>query len=209
MRNLLVAVAAVGALAFAGAANAALLDFTDSSTPLSGTIDGVHYDVSATGGAITNSQAQDGNTCGTTDLACEVDGLGVNDDEVSDMIKTGESITIDFGQKVAITGIALLDLFQSYNGIEEAVITWDGGSFSIFGSEIVNSGASGLATWIGSIITTSITFTASNIFGDDGINDFAVAALRVEAVPLPAALPLFLAGLAGLGFARGRKRKAA
>ncbi|MBI1365645.1 MAG: VPLPA-CTERM sorting domain-containing protein, partial [Alphaproteobacteria bacterium] len=46
-------------------------------------------------------------------------------------------------------------------------------------------------------------------YGDDGANDFAVAALSYEPVPLPAALPLFLAGLAGLGFARGRKRQAA
>lgn len=41
-------------------------------------------------------------------------------------------------------------------------------------------------------------------FGVDNIN-FTFADREV---PLPAALPMFLAGLAGLGFARGRKRRA-
>ncbi|MBI1365909.1 MAG: hypothetical protein GC153_08120, partial [Alphaproteobacteria bacterium] len=114
MRKIMATMVAVGAFAFAGAANAAILDFTDPTTPLSTAA----YTVTSTGGVITNSQPQDGSTCATKlpVLACEVDGLGVTDDEVTNTIRTGESLTITFNQDVAIDGIALLDLFQNRQG---------------------------------------------------------------------------------------------
>ena len=39
--------------------------------------------------------------------------------------------------------------------------------------------------------------------------DFYLEAMEISDVPIPAALPLLLSGLAGLGFASRRKKKAA
>jgi hypothetical protein len=50
-------------------------------------------------------------------------------------------------------------------------------------------------------------FTLSN--GNIGIRDLSFQASPVSPVPLPAALPLFLAGLAGLGFIGWRKNRRA
>ncbi|HXI87921.1 MAG TPA: VPLPA-CTERM sorting domain-containing protein [Parvularculaceae bacterium] len=213
MRALLAVFA--GSLALAGAAKAAVLDFTSSATGApSGSVAGVAYSIISSG-ALTNAQAQDGGSCAGHGLACQIDGLGVGDDEITSgavgTLQTGESLTVTFSQQVQLTGVALLDLFYSNRGVEVATISWQGGSTTISASELSNTGLSGFAALnsLVGVVTNFVSFTAANLFGDDGNNDFAVAALSFEPVPLPAALPLFLAGLAGLGFARGRKRKAA
>ena len=59
-----------------------------------------------------------------------------------------------------------------------------------------------------SIITGAATLIGANGIG--GIDGLAwIESLEVSDVPVPAALPLFLAGMAGLGFAGRRNRKSA
>ncbi|MBI1365644.1 MAG: VPLPA-CTERM sorting domain-containing protein [Alphaproteobacteria bacterium] len=215
MRVLLAAGAVAGALTLACAANAALLDFTSGAAGVpTGTVAGVSYAITSNG-VVTNNEAQDGSSCFGHGLACEIDGLGVGDDEITggapNTLQTGEWLTVTFDRQVRLTGVAVLDLFYSNRGAEAATIAWQGGSATISAAELEDSGLSGFAAlnFITGVLTNFVSFTAANLFGDNGNNDYAVAALSYEPVPLPAALPLFLAGLAGLGFARARKRQTA
>jgi hypothetical protein len=50
-----------------------------------------------------------------------------------------------------------------------------------------------------------LQFNFASSFTSNGTNTAEYLIATVEQVPLPAALPMFLAGLAGLGFARGRR----
>ena len=96
---------------------AATLDFTTNPfIGANGNFAGTTYAISATGGSLSFSQSQDGNTC--VGLYCTTDGLGVDndtggfddDDEISSN-GGGQSIIINFGQQILITGFSFLDLF--------------------------------------------------------------------------------------------------
>jgi hypothetical protein len=201
-------ISAIFALGFAGTANAALLDFTDRTAvpdgAMAGSVAGTTYALSATGGAISYGENQDGSTCPAL-LACERDGLGITDDEIT---ATSESLLIEFGVDVRITAIHLLDLFIG-TGTEQARIEYDGGVILINAAEALGSGLSGYMLLATDIVTGFLRFSGLALSGDDGSNDYALAALEIEPVPAPAALPLLLSGLAGLAFARSRRRRMA
>jgi hypothetical protein len=98
------------------------------------------------------------------------------------------------------------------NVISLYALTYNGGGVSGDLLFTVNETTSSLSDWM--VYTVSYTAMAgvNGIgFAAEGIENSLggfLDAVSVSEVPLPAALPLFLAGVAGFGFA-GRKRKAA
>ena len=202
----------------AGSASAtSLVDWTANGTPLSGSILGTTYTVSASGGSITNSQVQDGGTCPGF-LACDLDGLGIEDDEISGGINVGEELTVAFDEAIRIKGIHLLDFFSTTDGQgrELAHVSFDGGStFNSYQSSLSETpdGDSGYfeIAGISSPISSIILRAPTSLQGDDnndqlGVNDYALAA--IQAVPLPAPILMLLSALAGLGFISARSRTA-
>jgi len=216
MRNMKAALAVAAAtLGVAGPAAATpILDFTASSpsTPLSGVFQGVSYDITGSD-SVTNSQSQDGNTCPVGVLACELDGVGIVDDEVTaTTVQSGQTLSVEFGAVIRLAGIHFLDLFTADDGDtrEQAQVSVNGGAFTAINAaatERPGDGNSGyLFHALDSVGVTSLTFTAFSDAGlndDLGENDFALAA--IQAVPLPPTLLLMGLGLAGLGLTRRRQ----
>jgi len=205
-------------LAATSAQASTLLDFTSTAVqaavqaPTSGQVAfaGTTATISTTGGALTWNPPQDGSTCDGTALACELDGLGVRDDEISG--GTQESIRIDFGAAVTLDAIYFLDLFSQANGNgqEKALVSYDGGSMEFFSdANETPTGDSGylFMALLPRITTTWLSFMAPDYNPGDGLgrNDYSVAA--ISAVPLPAALPLYGAGLAVMGLVGWRRKR--
>lgn len=190
-------------------ANAAILDFTKSPfIGISGFVAGTTYDVTASGGSLNWSQSHDGSTC--IGLACQIDGLGVRDDEIT---RGNEEIRIEFGTAVRVTGLAFLDLFTSRNGRsrERAVINYDGGSifFDALASQFPGS-TSGFRSENGlNIVTSYLAFTAGGSNDEIGSDDYALAAVTVSAVPLPPSLIMFGIAMGGIGYLARRRKKTA
>jgi len=212
-RSFVAAITALSLAAFGGA-EAATLDFTADGpsalggAALSGSIAGTTYSVSNMGGALTNPSGA-GATCSIlSSLACDRDGLGVGDDEITgpSTVQSGESITVDFGASVVLAGMHLLDLFSNNDG-ESGTITTAAGVLQFFASEASGGGNSGYHFEALNILTDFITFTGDAGSGDDGSNDYAIAALDVREVPVPGAAFLMLSGIAGFVFASRKNRK--
>ena len=202
------------------AAQAALVDFTDSSSYTisgatgSGSAAGFSYDLSATGGNFNNSETGNFPAGSVGPLLGSVDGLGIGDDEIS---TPTQSVTIDFSTNVVISSIFALDLFASSlstDGLEGFSVTSDTGDSvmitaeGIVGDTIGFSETSGLA-----LSGTSFTFTPGSGNDGTGAADFALAGFVAEAavVPLPASMLLLGGALGGIGLVarRNKKRKAA
>lgn len=153
---------------------------------------------------------------GGGDLACDSDGAGVIDDEVSISGYT-QKLTVFFEngagveQLVNISGLQFLDFFM--NGgtgeIESAFVSVNGGpAIELFATEVYAPGGAGhFSQGVSWNNVTSLTLWAGD---NDGLAnaDFALAALEAQAIPLPAAAWLLGAGAVGLGFV-GRRRRAA
>ena len=159
-------------------------------------------------------------------LACDNDGVGVqdggdNDDEISgidpDATPPDQSITVEFSAPVNVLDIHFLDLFflpgddPEPEDQERAIIYANGDrgnevSFIAVEGFATDGGYGFFANPFGNLNISSLTFTAD--FGNDGQGDpdYALAAISVSQIPLPAAGWLLLAGIGGLGaFRRFRK----
>jgi len=211
---------------------AAYLDFTDDSLGLSsiitggysGSIDGVGFTLTSDGTVTLNS---DGGYDGSSTSPCQVgggplkcdksgnrgDGVGIDNDEVSGLSDTLRQIlTLEFETAVSISSIDFLDLYLNPDNSgagEQANVTIDGGTPYTLDA-IADSGDGGYARLVlgGLVIGKKIEFTAFQGINlqDDADNDYALAALTVSAVPVPAAAWLFGTALAGLiGFSRRSK----
>ncbi|MGI1663268.1 VPLPA-CTERM sorting domain-containing protein [Palleronia sp. KMU-117] len=175
-------------------------------------------------------------TCDAVDNRFDV-GFGVqgggNDNEVDGMrngVNKNEYVQVKFGGLVKILGFAGMltyDDSQS-DGTETVVLEYskDGGATfsSVFASAINDDNDpygtgtdNNLFNTVGlafakdlSLLADVVRFRAGGVSPyDDGNANITAAGLEVGVVPVPAALPLLLAGVGALGWASRRKRQLA
>jgi hypothetical protein len=172
--------------------SAALLDFTDNSVGYTGTVDGVGYTLTSTGGAM-NRDEQPGTGCGV--LACDNDGVGAYGGD-NDEIDSDQSLSLDFASPVYVTGLHFLDLFK----IEQVKVVIDGGTPFYLDAVFDIGVGGGYLNYIFTtpILASQIEFFAEFSTGDQGDNNFALAGVNVSAIPLPPAVWLFGSALVGL-----------
>jgi hypothetical protein len=232
------AVVALGAFVSAGSASATtLIDFTDRNQ-WDGQGAGATYsfDYGWFTAAISTNPPQSLNFSQNFDgpesssycqassgpLACQSDGLGVINDEISE----GQSVTVTFSRALRVTGLHFFDLFRSASNpeinFERAVVHLNGDPNHEYTFDAVEVlGAAGpnpedentlgghlfaSVNWGG---VTSMTFFPREGFNDDsGVPDFALAGLQVVPIPLPAAGWGLLTALGGLVLASRRRNKA-
>lgn len=182
-------------LAFSISAQATLIDFTDSSwatainsgSNATATIGNVT--LSANTGYLTfNAGDNAGCIAGkpTNGLACDGDGIGIYNDEISQ--GGSQQVSLNFSEVVNISNIFLLDLFSTEQTGEIAII--DGNEY--YGDNLL-AGGFYAAGFTGQNIT-SIIFSGNL----DSFSDYAIAGIEISPVPLPGAVVLF--GTAILGF---------
>ena len=146
----------------------------------------------------------------STGLACNGDGIGITNDEITE--GGNQTLTVTFDEDligpVNIKAIHLLDLFADERDGETAVISW--------GSETINPKASGSYNPGGYwevnfpydnngdlLIMAGISSFTLTGFGDD-FSDYALARIEFSAVPVPAAFWMF--GTALIGFVAMSRR---
>lgn len=195
--------------------------------PVTVTVGGIDVTVTGVNGASVNQLNFDdtvtspgaafctGGESGGPDFACLSDGAGIggfNADEVDGQ----EQLTVDFSSTVAITAVYLLDFFSiDQNDEEQANIDFNNGTDitvqpqNLFGIDNGYDPVTGLSQ-----VTTRVTFTAGSGNDTFGVGDFAVAGIEFNSldlppidtrIPVPAALPLLLSGIAGLVLVRRRR----
>ena len=201
--------ALAGALALVGAtsASAALLDFTDSSVTFPmGSISGISYSVTGFPQAPKLTVGAPGPT-GV--LVGDNDGIGIKNDEIT---FPGEYVVVTFSKPVTITAAYFLDLFFKERGAtisdtEEAKITIGTVPGVVAASLLAQtSNQIGYGALTGLKLKGS-TFTFFAGPGeDDNSGDYALAALDVAAIPLPAGALLIGTAFGAFGLMRRRKR---
>lgn len=228
-------VVATSMLALAPAANAAMqtIDFTNAS-PWGGVQGQTSF---SSAGVTVSSQGTAGgkltfNAIGASGdparglepcavYACDGDGIGIGDDEVSwKTVGFDQLLELSFDKAVTVTEISFLDLFNEATGREYAYWYYNGDSTakSSLAAPLANNSwpaTNGFAATTGLNVAdvTSITFLVDCAGNNCAANDYALAGIKttgpdsdVSEVPLPAAAWLFGSGLIGLaGIARRRK----
>ncbi len=91
--------------------------------------------------------------------------------------------------------------FYYFDGVTETLVDMLDGDDPMFAGAPYGIG------FINAVITTDSIFNRFKLLS--GSNSFEIANVSISAVPLPAALPLYGAGLAVMGFVGWRKRKKA
>ena len=207
--------AAIVTMAGAMAAAASTIDFTDEgsytagASQATGTTDGTGWTLTPNPNFyfLTYSQEYDGTNDPVTTLALENDGVGVirnpnsTDDEVT---YPRESLTMTFAAEVEVSGFYFLDLFgretvtvYDENNILLTVIASPWGAF--------DNSEGGYVYYAFDATVTSLTFVPGSSNDNRGRPDFALAAIDLAPIPVPAAGLLLLTALGGLGLARRRK----
>ena len=201
----------LAAFVFSAAAQATLIDFTGADWEQAivnggGTTATIgNITLTADNGSLTfNRKDSGGCKAGqpTNGLTCDGDGIGVNNDEITQ--GGSQQITLTFDKAVNITDIILLDLFSAERGYdvngdattgEIAIIE----GIQYFGPNLLAGGY--YATGFSGQAITSIVFSGNL----DSFSDYALAAIEVSAVPIPGAAILFGSALLGFfGFKRRR-----
>lgn len=201
-------------LATSTLASADLIDFTDASAfgasitvvdanTLSGTAVGANWTGISAPEALNFATGGAPGPIGA--LAGDYDGLGINtsatvlDDEIS---FDTQSFTMMFDSIVQLSGLYFLDHFAP----EEVHVSIDGGANQLFLSTAdVTVDPFGYTEFTGlGLVGTSFIFSVGEP-NEVGEPDFALAAVNVSSVPLPAGVLLLGGGLLGLGFMRRRQ----
>ncbi len=193
------------------AANAALLDFTDNATPFAtGPFASTQYTVSGLPKSPNRNQSFDGDaSLVSAPLALDNDGIGIGDDEITYRTPSTELLTVRFDDTVRLTGVHFLDLFEAPDSATEevAMVTVDDKpivlTFGAFQRKMGDNPGYAFA----STDVTGRTFRFSVLSTNDayGDPDYALAALDVAPVPVPAAGLLLVGAIGALGATRRRR----
>lgn len=201
----------MAAMTSVSASAATLIDFTDTTVWTDGSsttvVSGSTVSLSSVGGPITVNPGPIAVDDGGLGLALLGDGLGVNDDEITN---PAQSITVSFsGLGLRVNGFAFLDLFIAKDGSEKEVarVQFNDGTVMTFDAVNVSNGGFGFFGFAPKE-ATSVTFTALSTNDKRANPDLAVAAISVAPIPLPAAGWLFVSALVGMGVL-SRRRNAA
>ena len=140
------------------------------------------------------------------------DGFGVDSgliDREGDEVNNYEALRVSFAGGAYLSGFLLSDLFFENGASERAYYSLDGGAWTmVIPRRDSNRPAATNGLFqvnFAPIFVNSITFGYPGLNLFDRRNDFAVAAVTVNAVPEPATLLLFTTGLAGAFLARRRQ----
>ncbi|MEM8978405.1 MAG: VPLPA-CTERM sorting domain-containing protein [Pseudomonadota bacterium] len=209
LKTLSAGAVALGLSAFA--ANAAVVDFTDSTafsnTDLSESIEGVLITISSNPTGLNfDDNIRDAGALPCASLACDNDGIGINDDEISNPSGVSQSVTVTFSRAVDIVSFAGLDLYADMDGEFLMGETNGGVSATAASIEMFGDGGNGFgeSTVLPFNQTTSMVFTVAATNDALGVADAALASItfNVAPIPLPAGVLLLGGALAGLGLTR-------
>lgn len=223
-------IASAAVMAFAcSAANATLVDFTDRSawTAVSGgiitTVDGLSVSLQAYGAHGATNHTNTGfdgaaSNCGV--LACQSDGIGIADDEVS--FGAGapgeiERLRVTFSEAVTIDSIFFLDLFAAVRGDHAAAemayvrandsdvawAAWTGtatDTTGLFEATASNTTAASHSNALINVTMLDFFTTDFGWFEAPANSDFALAGLQIRRaqVPEPSSWALFGIALGAL-----------
>ena len=227
MNTRLLSVLAASALAFSTSAHALFVDFTDESGNFTGTglssatvvVGGVTVTLSATPAMNFSDNLADESSSDFCDgfsgtpssptFACDSDGAGIGDDEING----DEVLKVSFSKTVEVTAYYFLDFFFEVEDEESANVDFNNGfDEDVMADEPFEIDADGFFERTGlSQNTSTVTFVALDSNDLQGVGDFALAGLEFNLIegepeiPVPAALPLILTGIAGLALFRRRR----
>ncbi len=180
-------------------------------------------------GATTVVSDQEGSTTWAALASSEADGVlyavdAFGGNRLKSITPSGDVTAIGSGMNIFVAGMAYDDLNGIlYAATANALYTIDTatGAASLIGALGFNSPLLGLAYDedsqtlyanagnLGALFVIDVTSGLGTFVGLNGAALIdGLAWVSDAAIPLPAALPLFLAGAAGLGFARKRRRRA-
>lgn len=227
------AVAAAMLAAGTMSASAALIDFTTSPAPLTGTAPwGGNYSLAgfnSDGSPATITKST--NTPNSCDPSCLTygdgttldganDGLGIKTDEITGVMPP-EYITVTFDNVVRLTGMYFFDAYSNGEHPNDSKYEVEIGNVSVGGTLSTPPVADGSAVGFQDptfnslrglayndsldLIGDTFTFWADNTNDDVADPDVALAALRIAPVPLPASALLLLGAVGGLAAVRRKK----
>lgn len=169
-------------------------------------LDGNDVTVSLSSNGTLTFTAFDGDNS-VADLAFDYDGVGVGDDEITN---GGEEVTVSFSVPVLVRAFSFLDLYRAQNDqdYEVALVYLNGDLVHSFDASVFFQQEGGfLFAAVDPLMADELVFRAASGNDDVGQADYALAALDIAPVPLPAALPLFASGVGLLGVFGWRRRR--